>query len=134
MDGRVQLPVIRYLQDRFNVEYIDSITEPGPNLILSSQTDQAAVRSIMRRVEISVEKHASAGIALVGHHSCAGNPTTEEEQQRHLIAGVKFLRLHYREILAIGIWEDEKWKVHEVITSEQGAALDGDSAALHPRQ
>ncbi|MGI9568583.1 MAG: carbonic anhydrase, partial [Desulfobulbia bacterium] len=25
MDGRVQLPVIRYLQKRFNVDYVDSI-------------------------------------------------------------------------------------------------------------
>ena len=30
-DGRVQLPVISYLQKRFNVQYVDSITEPGPN-------------------------------------------------------------------------------------------------------
>ena len=35
MDGRVQLPVIKYLQKRFNVEYVDSITEAGPNLVLS---------------------------------------------------------------------------------------------------
>jgi hypothetical protein len=125
MDGRVQLPVIRYLQDRFHVEYVDSITEPGPNLILSSQTDQTSVQSILRRVSISVEKHASVGIALVGHHSCAGNPATEKEQQRHLIAGVQFLRVHYRGIPVIGLWVDEKWKVHEVIGSEQGAASGG---------
>ena len=30
MDGRVQLPVIRYLQDRIEVLYVDSVTEPGP--------------------------------------------------------------------------------------------------------
>ena len=29
MDGRVQLPVTSYLQERFNVEHVDSITEPG---------------------------------------------------------------------------------------------------------
>lgn len=37
MDGRVQLPVIKYLQDRFKVQYVDTITEPGPNLILAEQ-------------------------------------------------------------------------------------------------
>ena len=31
MDGRVQLPVIRHMKERFNAEYVDSITEPGPN-------------------------------------------------------------------------------------------------------
>jgi hypothetical protein len=29
MDGRVQLPLIRYLPKRFNVDYVDSITEVG---------------------------------------------------------------------------------------------------------
>ncbi|RKX75878.1 MAG: hypothetical protein DRP87_13470 [Spirochaetes bacterium] len=35
MDGRVQLAVIKYLQRRFDVDYVDTITEPGPNLILA---------------------------------------------------------------------------------------------------
>jgi hypothetical protein len=47
---------------------------------------------------------------------------------------VEFLRVHYRRIPVIGLWVDEKWRVHEVIGSEPGAALDGDSAALPPRQ
>lgn len=124
IDGRVQLPVIRYLQVRFNVEHVDSITEPGPNLALASQADQASVQSILRRVSISVEKHASVGIALVGHHDCAGNPATDKEQQQHLIAGVEFLRLHYREMPLIGLWVDENLGVEEVVSSEQGAAAD----------
>lgn len=124
MDGRVQLPVIRYLQRRFNVEYVDTITEPGPNLIMASQADRAVVQSILRRVRISVEKHASVGIALVGHHDCAGNPAKEEEQLQHLIDGVAFLQLHYGKIPVVGLWVDANWKVKEVINSEQGAAAD----------
>jgi len=128
MDGRVQLSVIRYLQDRFKVEHVDSITEPGPNLVLASHTDQASVQSILRRVSISVEKHASVGIALAGHHDCAGNPATKEEQQQDLITGVEFLRLHYLEMPIIGLWIDENWKVNEVVNSEQGIPPDGNSA------
>ncbi|MBS3810159.1 MAG: hypothetical protein KGY38_08400 [Desulfobacterales bacterium] len=116
MDGRVQLPVIRYLQNRFNVLNVDSITEPGPNLILANQADQNLVQSILRRVRISVEKHASAGIALAGHHDCAGNPAGEEEQRSHLAAGIAFLRSHYQTIPIIGLWVDENRAVNEVIT------------------
>ena len=29
MDGRVQLPVIKFLQERFKAEYVDIISEPG---------------------------------------------------------------------------------------------------------
>ncbi len=122
MDGRVQLPVISYLQSRFNVAYVDTITEPGPNLILARQKDQVLVQSILRRVRISVEKHSSVGIALVGHHDCAGNPAKEEEQLQHLVEGVRFFRSHFREIPVIGLWVDNNWEVKEVVTIEQGAA------------
>jgi len=35
MDGRVQLPVITYLQKRFGVEHVDSITAAGPNRLVT---------------------------------------------------------------------------------------------------
>ncbi len=124
IDGRVQLPVIRHLQIRFNVEHVDSVTEPGANLVLASHADQASVQSILKRVGISVKKHASVGIVLVGHHDCAANPATEKEQQQHLIAGVEFLCLHYRGMPIIGLWVDENWEVKEVVSSEQAAAAD----------
>ena len=59
MDGRVQLPVIEYLQKRFNVEDVDSITEPGPNLILAKQPESELAGSIINRVRVSVEQHRS---------------------------------------------------------------------------
>ena len=123
MDGRVQLPVIRYLQDRFNVEYVDAVTESGPNLVLAQRTHEDLVQSILRRINISVEVHSSVAIALAGHHECAGNPATQQEQKQHLVAGVEFLHRKYRDIPIIGIWVDEKCKVHEICKSEQRAAL-----------
>ena len=74
MDDRVQLPVIKYLQKRFDAEFVDSITEPGPNFILSEQRDSVSIQSILERLRISIERHKSIGIAVVGHHDCAGNP------------------------------------------------------------
>ena len=114
MDGRVQLPVIRYLQDRFHVLYVDSITEPGPNLVLAKRTDEGLVQSVLERINISVQKHSSVGIALVGHHDCAGNPATRDEQEQHLISGMQFLSLQYPNIPIIGLWVDENQKVHEI--------------------
>lgn len=55
MDGRVQLPVIEHLQKRFNAKYVDSITEPGPNLILSEQNNPILVKHILDRLKISIE-------------------------------------------------------------------------------
>ena len=51
MDGMVQLPAINYLKERFEVDYVDSITGPGPNLILAQQTAHMldAIRCIKSR-------------------------------------------------------------------------------------
>ena len=114
MDGRVQLPVIRYLQNRFNVDYVDTITEAGPDLILSESKDTIAVKTIFDRLDISVEKHHSVGIAIVGHHDCAGNPVPKEDHMKHIQKSVTLLRQQYEGLEIIGLWVDETWEVHEI--------------------
>jgi carbonic anhydrase len=113
MDGRVQLPVINYSKERFKVSYVDSITEPGPNLILAKQSDKVAIQSIILRVKISVEKHKSVGIAIVGHYDCSGNPSVKEDQLIHLKDSIGYLR-QYFDIEIIALWVDENWKVNEI--------------------
>ncbi len=114
MDGRIQLPVITYLQKRFDAKYVDSITEPGPNLILSKQTDSYLVESILKRLKISVEKHKSVGVAVVGHYDCAGNPAKKDEQIQHIEESIRHIRKQYEELEIIGLWVDENWEVNEV--------------------
>ena len=114
MDGRVQLPVIQYLQKRFHVSYVDSITEPGPNLILAEQTHADLVRSIYNRLKISVRQHGSVGVAVVGHYDCAGNPSTQSEQTSQTIKSVRAIRQEYSDIEILGLWVDENWQVFEV--------------------
>jgi len=89
MDGRAQEPVIGYMQDNFGVRYVDMITEPGPNRILSEGKEAGIIESLRKRVEISVKKHNPRIIAIVGHYDCAGNPGTEEVQRGDLRRAVK---------------------------------------------
>ncbi len=114
MDGRVQLPVITYLQDRFDAEYIDTITEPGPIRILAEQSDQSQLASILSRIEISIQKHGSRHIAIIGHHDCAGNPVSKEKQIGQIHKAVAFIRQEYPKVEVMGIWIDEKWRIHEI--------------------
>ncbi len=116
MDGRVQLPVIKYLQERFNAEHVDSITEPGPNLILAKQSNVNIVESVFNRLKISVEKHTSVGIAVAGHYGCAGNPATRQAQAEHTLDAVKCIKLRYPDIETIGLWVNENWEVSEIAT------------------
>lgn len=114
IDGRTQLPVIRYLQQRFDVEHVDSVTEPGPNLILCEQKNSPTIQSILERVRISIEHHASVGVAVAGHHGCAGNPAPCEEQLIHIQKSIEFLSRELEGMEIVGLWVDEEWQVHEV--------------------
>ena len=112
MDGRIQLPVIVYLQKYYNAEYVDMITEAGPNLILAKRNNMAAVRSIIKRIDISVHIHQSKGIAIVGHYDCARNPAKKEKQIEHIKKAISFIRQSYDKIEIIGLWVDKHWDVN----------------------
>jgi hypothetical protein len=114
MDGRVQIPVITFLQQRFKAEFVDSITEPGPIRVLADQDDQDRIQSILDRLKISLEGHGSKSVAVVGHEDCAGNPVDRDEQMGQIERSLQFLRDRLEGIEMIGLWVDEQWKVHEV--------------------
>ena len=114
MDGRVQIPVIEFLRARFGTEYVDVITEPGPNRILAEQADSPQAASILARLDISVKKHASRGIAVVGHYDCAGNPSDQATQEQRTRSAVEGLRSRYAQAEVIGLWVDESWQVVEI--------------------
>ena len=115
MDGRVQLPIIEFMKKRFMVDHVDVITEPGPNRILAKQTNFNVVESIFERVNISVHHHGSVGIAVVGHHDCAGNPAGPDRQTEHTRAAMECVRRRYSEIPIIGLWVDENWEASEIV-------------------
>ena len=116
MDGRTHLPVIKYLRRHFSAEYVDLITEAGPNAILSAQSNVSLVESILARIHTSVSEHDSVGIAVVGHHDCAGNPVSKAEQLAQVKDSVNFLRPYYQKLELIGLWVDENWELSEVKT------------------
>jgi len=114
MDGRVQLTVINYMQKRFNAIDVDMITEPGPNKILAEGIDTATVASIMRRIDISVYKHDSKGIAIVGHEDCGGNPAGKDEQCAQLRIVRSLLKEKYPAAEIIALWVNLKGNTDEL--------------------
>jgi len=111
MDGRVQPAVTEYLREHFSADVVDMITEPGPNALLAAGEDAAAMDSFRRRLDISVTHHGSVGIAIVGHHDCAGNPTGKAEQDRHTLEAMARVRDWYPKVPVVGLWVDDNWQV-----------------------
>jgi len=81
---------------------------------LAREEDRVAIESIRRRVDISIHKHGSNLIAVVGHCDCAGNPVSDEEHILHIRKAAFNLKRWYPEYEIVGLWIDKNWKVHRV--------------------
>ncbi len=114
IDGRTHLPVIDYMRGQFGVDFVDLVTEPGPNKILSENRDKTTVNSIKDRVRISLERHDSNLITIVGHHDCVGNPTGEDTQKQQIVSAMNSVKSWNFDVQVIGLWVDESWCVSEI--------------------
>jgi len=114
MDGRVQLPLINWMKNKYDLDYIDMITEPGPDKMLSQgRPDQ--VESIKSRVKISVNAHGSQIILVAAHDDCAGDPVSREDhirQVRDCLKLVKSWGLPVKDIT--GVWINGNWDVEAI--------------------
>ncbi|WP_163527672.1 carbonic anhydrase [Halobacillus ihumii] len=113
MDGRVQQPVFEWMKEQFSVEYIDMITEAGPNKVLLEGTERE-VESIQSRVQVSYEAHGSEVVAIVGHYGCAGNPVPKDELFGQIEKSVEKIKNWGLEVKVLGLYVNENWEVEVV--------------------
>lgn len=113
MDGRVQLPVIKWMQSQYDVPYVDMVTEAGPNKLLTEGTP-AEIESVRSRVQVSVETHGSEVIAIAGHHGCAGNGVSRDEKVAMIKQSVELIKSWGWSVQVIGLYVNENWEVERV--------------------
>lgn len=92
MDGRVQAPIAKYGQNRYQVLFPDTITEAGLVGLLSNKPSSELLNSIKKKVLISVEKHRSKGIIVHGHQECAGNPVSDQIHKENTLKAAEVIR------------------------------------------
>jgi len=114
MDGRAQLPVIEYLKKKLGVDFVDMVTEAGPVKALAENADRGFLDSVRKRIWVSVEKHHSQAIAVVGHHDCAGNPVGEAEQRRQIERSLAVVGSWDPGVEVLGLWVNGSWRVEEI--------------------
>jgi len=112
IDGRVQEPVARWLRDRYHLDYVDVVTEPGPSHALLAEPEVA--ERIRESVLISVQRHGSTVVALVGHHDCAASPASKEKHWEQIRAGLQLVRFWNQPVTMVGLWVNEHWEVEVV--------------------
>ncbi len=118
IDGRVQKPVYDYLAKRFETPWIDTITEPAIVSVLAGGEPQAALSSVLQRLDISISAHGSTELAVVAHHDCAANQIPDATQHQQLRGAFEFLQNRYPSLEIITLWVDDKWAVEERPASE----------------
>jgi hypothetical protein len=112
IDGRVQEPVSQWLRATYHLDYVDVITESGPDQALLSGAE--TVEQIKSKVLISMKLHGSSVVALAGHHDCAGNPVSKEDHWEHIRRSLQVIRLWNLPMTLVGLWVNERREVEVV--------------------
>lgn len=112
MDGRPQRKVADYLSTTLGVRHLDTITTAGLVKHLAEDTGQTEV--LLENVGISIKAHGSNKIAVVAHHDCAGNPTSDRVQKQQVAAAVSRLTGIHPHAEVIGVWLNEQWIVERI--------------------
>ncbi|NMB74418.1 MAG: hypothetical protein GYA21_04735 [Myxococcales bacterium] len=113
MDGRTQEPVLRWMKGRFDLDYVDNITEPGPDQVLLAG-DEATRKALRRKLDISLRGHGSKVVAVIGHTDCAGNPVDNDKHLAQIQQSVAALEAMHLGVPVLGLWLDENWTVRQV--------------------
>lgn len=114
IDGRTQEVVIDHMKQKYNIDGVDMVTFPGADGIFSSGDHSEAIALIRRAVSISIEKHGSQIIAIIGHYDCAGNPGDREYHYIHLRRAMHEVSSWNLHAQVIGLYVNDKREIEEV--------------------
>ena len=109
MDGRIQIPLANWIKEKFSVDFVDAITEPGIDKTVAENLD---LDSIKHKINISINAHKSELIVISGHYDCAGNPVSNDEHIAQIKKGVEVISLWNPDVKVIGVWVDDAWAVN----------------------
>jgi len=110
IDGRTQLPAISWIKENYSLDYVDNITEPGPDKLIS----EGKIELLKSKIDISIKLHGSNLIVVSGHHNCAGNPISKEEHLSQIRKSIGVIRSLEMSVEVIGIWINDKWEIEPV--------------------
>ena len=106
IDGRAQVPVLDWMRLHCNVRYVDLITEPGPDMVLTRGTPEA-IGAIQKKVLFSLDAHQSSVVAIAGHHDCLAHSVTKEEHWEDIKRSVQIIKSWPRSVRTVGLWVNE---------------------------
>ena len=114
IDGRTQEPVIDFMKQKYNIDGVDMVTFPGVDGVISNRENSDEITFIRNAVSISIEKHRSRIIAVVGHFDCAGNPGNREHHYADIQKAVNEVSSWSFHAQVVGLYVNDKKQIEEV--------------------
>jgi len=114
IDGRTQEPVIDFMKQEYGIDGVDMITFPGVDGVISSLGNFNTIALIRNAVSISVERHGSRIIAVVGHFDCAGNPGNREHHYANIGKALQQVSSWKFDVEIVGLYVNDKRQIEEV--------------------
>lgn len=113
IDGRAKHPVTNWVKQNLHVHYVDQITEPGPDRVMTQGTPEQ-IEAIKQKVLVSLTAHHSQIIIIAAHYDCAGNPVSEDEHKRQVWQSTEILASWGHNVRVIGLWVNSQWQIEVV--------------------
>ncbi len=110
MDGRVQKPVTEWIRSEYTVDYVDMVTKPGIDKVLSEGSVQD-IEELKNYVTISVKEHGSHLVVITGHQDCAGDPVDVETHHRQIKKAVSVVKSWNLEVKIVGLFVNKNFVI-----------------------
>lgn len=121
IDGRVHGPLVEWVKARIGVEFVDLLTQPGPDLALCCKTD-VDIAHLRGHFGISTEAHHPRALVIAGHADCAANPVSDDEHRDQVRRAVRRVSGWAPAGLPVrGAWVDADGRVEEVVDGTEAA-------------
>ncbi len=111
IDGRIQGPISDWIRKNHNVDFVDTITEPGVDKRICEMAGVS--EELRKKAAISVRAHGSKLIIVSGHADCAGNPVSDGEHKEQIAEGVRKVESWGLGAAVLGAWVGHDWKVSQ---------------------
>lgn len=116
IDGRTIQPVMDWVKANHHVDYVDMVTEPGPDKLLTAGTP-AQIEGVKTKVLVSVNAHGSKVICIAGHYNCAANSVTDAEHRQMIQQSAQVIAGWNLPVRVIGLWVNQSWQIEVVCDS-----------------
>lgn len=101
----------------YGVDYVDLITEPGPEWALTDPARAAVQAAIQRNARFSVAGHDAELVAVTAHDDCLGNDAEPGTRLAQLRAAQRLVTGWDLGVDVIALWVHMDGKVEEAATA-----------------